>query len=89
MANMANNAKLLRDEANLIARFSESYRRKFADLIEKLNRSTSVESDTASVRLCVEAMDMVLSNHAMLAKAIARIEAAPTERQQIMFPADV
>jgi hypothetical protein len=64
----------IRQEVDLIARFAENYRRRFSDLIDRLNRnSDSTTLDLASLRLCVEAVDMLLSNQRQLAKALYEI----------------
>ena len=61
----------LRQEADLIGRFAESYRRKFSTLIDRLNHPQRGDaSDLASLRLCVEAVDMMLSNQTELARVL-------------------
>src|SRR5689334_18493204 len=61
----------LQQEVDLIGRFAESYRRKFSALIDRLNHSpTSQSTDLASLRLCVEAVDMMLSNQTELARVL-------------------
>ena len=61
----------LQQEVDLIGRFAESYRRKFSALIDRLNHSPSNSStDLASLRLCVEAVDMMLSNQTELARVL-------------------
>jgi hypothetical protein len=59
----------LREEVDLIERFTQTYRRKFDVLIDRLNRSGG-QSDLASVRLCVEAVNMLLSSQAQVARTI-------------------
>ena len=64
----------LQQEADLIGRFAESYRRKFATLIERINHSQrSDTTDLASLRLCIEAVDMMLSNQTELARVLRDI----------------
>jgi hypothetical protein len=71
----------IRQEVDLIQRFADSYRRKFADLIERMNHTTTTTTTTAgaptmdagSLRLCVEAVDMMLATHHQLADAVARL----------------
>lgn len=63
----------LQDEVRLIQRFSESYRRKFALLIDQLNHSAPQQGDTQCLRLCVEAVDMMLLTQNHLAKALGQI----------------
>jgi hypothetical protein len=59
----------LRAEVDLIERFTQTYRRKFDVLIERLNRSAG-PSDLHCVRLCVEAVNMLLSSQAQVARTI-------------------
>ncbi len=54
------------DEARLMRRFAESYRKKFAGMIEALNH-TGV-SQTQCLRLCVETVDMLLAHQQRLAQ---------------------
>jgi hypothetical protein len=63
----------LRDEVNLIARFTDSYRRRFSSMIDQLNRGTSPQMDLASLRLCVEAVDMMLSSQKQICNALAEM----------------
>ena len=67
----------IRQEVDLIQRFADSYRRKFADLIERMNHATTTAfgtpMDIGSLRLCVEAVDMMLATHHQLANAVARL----------------
>lgn len=57
-------------EADLISRFAESYRRKFSCMIDQMNHKRDASLDLASLRLCVEAVDMMLSTQKQLAKAM-------------------
>ncbi|HVT88487.1 MAG TPA: hypothetical protein VHD56_06515 [Tepidisphaeraceae bacterium] len=63
----------IKQEVDLITRFAESYRRKFASLIDRMNRAPDSVSDLASLRLCVEAVDMILSNQSELARALSQM----------------
>lgn len=63
----------LREEVDLISRFTESYRRKFSDMIDRMNHDTDRANDGASLRLCVEAVDMMLSSQKQLCRALAEI----------------
>lgn len=65
----------LRVEADLIARFAESYRRKFSSMIDQMNRTSDPQIDLASLRLCVEAVDMMLTTQKQLAKALVEMSA--------------
>jgi hypothetical protein len=61
----------LQQEVDLIGRFTESYRRKFSVIIERLNQNQSdASTDLASLRLCVEAVDMILSSQSELARVL-------------------
>src|SRR5687768_14276223 len=70
----------IRQEVDLIQRFADSYRRKFADLIDRMNRATTATTgpevarpDLNCLKLCVEAVDMMLATHHRLAAAVARL----------------
>jgi hypothetical protein len=63
----------LREEADLIARFTDSYRRRFSSIIDQMNRGESPESDLAGLRLCVEAVDMMLASQKQLCKALSEM----------------
>jgi hypothetical protein len=70
----------LRQEVELIQRFAGSYGRKFDALIAHLNVSPAAPADGQSVRLCVEAINMVLNLQEHLAGVLADLscESAPT-----------
>jgi hypothetical protein len=71
----------LRREVDLIGTFAESYRRKFSTLIDRMNRHADPSTALASMRLCVEAVDMMLSSQTELARALQALTEAPeTER---------
>jgi len=72
----------IRDEVELIQRFAGSYGRKFDALIDRLNISHTSAADGQSVRLCVEAINMVLSLQEHLAGVLADLsrESALTGR---------
>ncbi len=57
----------LHEEIDLIARFAASYRRKLADVIDRMNRG---QGDVQCMRLCVEAVDMMLESQNHLAQAL-------------------
>ena len=59
----------LRAEVDLIERFTQTYRRKFDAVIERLNGSGG-PSDLQCVRLCVEAVNMLLTSQAQVARTI-------------------
>ena len=68
----------LRQEVDLMERFTQSYRRKIAVLIERLNGSpastaTPAPSDLQCLRLCVEAVDMMLASQTQVAQSLREI----------------
>jgi hypothetical protein len=74
----------IRREADLIARFAESYRRRFSELIDQMNHphpsvsrigGVETSAEAISLRLCVEAVDMMLATQQQLARAIDAISA--------------
>lgn len=62
------------DDTELIRRFARSYRRQFSDLIEQLNKAPYGTIDSRCVRLCVEAMDMVLLTQDRMAQVLRRLD---------------
>jgi hypothetical protein len=60
----------LQQEVDLIGKFADSYRRRFSVLIDQLNHNLASQGDSASLRLCVEAVDMMLSNQSELARVL-------------------
>ena len=60
-------------EADLISRFAESYRRKFSHLIDRMNHHPDPSLDTDSIKLCVEAVDMMLTTQKQLANALCEL----------------
>jgi hypothetical protein len=74
----------LRDEVDLIGRFAESYRRKFSIVIDNLNHSRDIRTDLASLRLCVEAVDMMLSSQTRLADALRELAGESRQPQRLL-----
>ena len=66
----------LQAEADLIGRFAETYRRKFSTLIERMNHRSDPHVDVASLKLCVEAVDMMLATQTQIANALCEISNA-------------
>jgi hypothetical protein len=64
---------------DLMDRFSRSYRRKFAILIEQLNRPGAT-ADPGSMRLCIEAVDMMLASHSQVASSLRELAREPIRR---------
>lgn len=60
-------------EVKLIQQFTDSYRSKFSSVIARLNGDLGRAADAQAVRLCVEAVDMMLMSQRQLAQAISRI----------------
>jgi hypothetical protein len=75
-------SQALRQEADLMERFAQTYRRKFAALIERLNGSDA-PSDLQCVRLCVEAVDMMLASQSQVAKSLRELTAEPTAAARV------
>jgi hypothetical protein len=76
----------LREEAALVERYVECYRRRFDALIRRLNttsRTSEVEDgpDRQSLRLCVEAVNMMLATHGQMARALRHVGAPATPAQ--------
>lgn len=69
------------DDTEVIRRFALSYRRQFSDLIEQLNKAPRGTIDSRCVRLCVEAMDMVLLTQDRMAQVLRRLDAPRSVRQ--------
>jgi hypothetical protein len=66
----------LRQEVDLMNRFTQSYRRKFAALIERMNGSDP-RSDLQCVRLCIEAVDMMLASQSQVAQSLREMTNEP------------
>jgi len=62
----------LRQEVDLMERFTLTYRRKFAELIGRLNRAEPT-SDLQCVRLCIEAVDMMLASQSQVAQSLREL----------------
>ncbi|HYE20242.1 MAG TPA: hypothetical protein VEA69_17470 [Tepidisphaeraceae bacterium] len=74
----------LRAEADLIEAFTRTYGRKFSEMIDQLNHPTPAAgapaqglSDLQCVRLCVEAVNMMLVSQAQVARTLQEMAAAP------------
>ena len=70
----------IRKEADLTERVVEYYRRLFAGLIARMNREPTVRSDIECMRMCVEAVDMMLENQGRMTKALREIAEDPDAR---------
>jgi len=69
----------LRQEVELMERFTESYRRQFAQLIDRMNRSEPA-TDLQCIRLCIEAVDMMLASQSQVAQSLREIAAPALKR---------
>ena len=68
----------LQQEAALVERFVECYRRQFDVLIRRLNETTRTcpgppDAGADSIRLCVEAVNMMLATHGQMARALRQL----------------
>jgi hypothetical protein len=63
----------LRQEVDLMERFTQTYRLKFASLIDRLNAAADAPSELQCVRLCVEAVNMMLDSHTQVARTLREI----------------
>lgn len=69
----------LRDEADLIERFTQTYRLKFKAMIDRLNGAES-PTDFQCVRLCVEAVNMMLASQSQMAASLRELADAPVSK---------
>ena len=69
----------IKDEVALVQRFTQCYRAKFTELIERMNHPLAGgRPDLQSLRFCMEAVDMMLSSQAEFAKAMNQIADCPS-----------
>jgi hypothetical protein len=66
-------------EVDLMERFTQSYRRKFAELIDRMNRAQPT-SDLQCMRLCVEAVDMMLASQSQVALSLREMAGPALKR---------
>lgn len=67
-------------EVKLIQQFTDAYRGKFSRVIAQLNGDPGRAPDAQAIRLCVEAVDMMLMSQRQLASAISRIDGLGSPR---------
>jgi len=60
----------IHEDLELIERFSSSYCREFSSLIRELNADPTPQTGRKSLRMCVEAVNMLLDNQKQLAAAL-------------------
>jgi len=70
----------LRQEADLMERFTQTYRLKFANVIDRLNAAADAPTDLQCVRLCVEAVNMMLDSQTQVARTLREIADADGPR---------
>ena len=63
----------IRADLELIERFAHSYRERFAVAIAELNGTPTAQTGDQCLRLCVEAVNMILSVQDTLAVAVKRL----------------
>ena len=78
------NSDRLRAEADLMEAFTSTYGRKFSTLIEQMNQ-TPPATDLQCLRLCVEAVNMMLTSQAQVARTLKEI--AGTEHWEVRHAA--
>jgi hypothetical protein len=70
------NKAQLRREAQLIGRVADVFAGRFAELVQRLNRPATHADPAATadtLRLCVEAVNMLLDTQTRLARSIERV----------------
>jgi hypothetical protein len=86
----------IRREADLIGRVAEYYRARFIQAIDRLNHAAPPgvpgaaavpATDLACLRLCVEAVDMMLASQDQLARAVRELTAEQEPANRSMRPA--
>jgi len=63
----------IRREVDLIERFSQYYHRRLATLIDDMNHARAAGGDRECLRLCVEAVGMILSSQNHLCRTLKRL----------------
>ena len=63
----------IREDLDLIERFAQSYRERFATAIAELNGSPSPQTGEQCLRLCVESVNMLLNLQDRMAAALKQI----------------
>ena len=69
----------LRQELDVIDRFARSYREQFDVLIRQLNADPTPQTGRQCLRLCVEAVNMLLSTQNQLASALRSLSEEPSK----------
>ncbi|MFI5379672.1 MAG: hypothetical protein ACHRHE_10270 [Tepidisphaerales bacterium] len=63
----------LQQELDVIQRFADSYQKQFAVLIRQLNGPPVPGASSQGLRLCVEAVNMMLESHRTMATALREL----------------
>ena len=63
----------IRDDLDLIERFAQSYRERFATAIAELNGVPDAQTGERCLRLCVESVNMLLTLQDRMAAALREI----------------
>ena len=63
----------IRKEADLAERVVDYYRRAFAGLIQRMNRAPGARSDIECMRMCVEAVDLMLENQNRMSRVLREL----------------
>jgi hypothetical protein len=66
----------IREDLELIERFAHTYRERFNSLIAELNTAPTPDTASVGLRLCVEALNMVLHTQDSLAFALRELAIA-------------
>lgn len=70
---LSTNCQQFRRDLELIQRFTDTYSRCFADLIGQLNTSPSTALAERGLRLCIEAVDMMLLTQKQMAAMLGQL----------------
>ena len=63
----------IREDLELIERFAHAYRERFSSLISELNHAPTPQTASEGLRLCVEALNMVLHTQDSLTFALKEL----------------
>lgn len=64
----------LRQDVEVMQRYASYYQQQFTRMIDTLNRQTVATAETQCLRLCVEAVNMVLDTQSRLACSLRDLE---------------
>ena len=66
-------SRRIREDLELIGRFAHAYRERFSSLITEMNTAPTASTAGEGLRLCVEALNMVLHTQDSLALALREL----------------